>query len=88
MKLSNLFKRKKSSNPITKTNSVLDTQKEIEDKEHIRKMEAINSSISGMQFLKEFDYHKAKECFVLAIENGRRDAATYRYLGLCFRYRF
>jgi tetratricopeptide (TPR) repeat protein len=50
-----------------------------------KEMQALDSCISGIKYLKESEFEKAKECFDFAIENGVKKATIYKYRGLCYQ---
>ncbi len=86
MKLFELFKKKRVSTYGNDPNFASSLKNESRDLHSLkREMKALESNISGVKFIKEQEFEKAKECFDFAIKNGIQKAATYKYRGLCFQ---
>lgn len=85
MKLFELLKKKKL-NYENDPNGLPISKEEIQNLNYLkREIEALESIVSGVKFLEEFEYQKAKECFDFAIENGMEKSIAYKYRGLCFQ---
>lgn len=56
-----------------------------EGSSEIIKVEGLKSCIAGIEFIKNLEYHKAKECFDLAIEKGYKSAVIFKYRGFCLQ---
>lgn len=85
MKLFELLKKKKLTYE-NDPNDLPTSKKEFQNLNYLKtQIQALESIVSGVKFVKELEYQKAKECFDFAIENGMEKPIAYKYRGICFQ---
>jgi tetratricopeptide (TPR) repeat protein len=81
MKLLEIFKKKENRRP--KNNKVEADEGEDFGEFVKRGKTALEANVQGLKFLQQHEYQAAKDCFVLAIDNGLENAETFKYCGFC-----